>query len=212
MGILKKWKKLHQKGVLLNYFYHQLTLSRIKIKPFYLVREGLFPLDNQTITTKLSPCETFMLKPSDIRIIAAYKERDQSEDEMLAMLKNDCYCMGIKHNDKIVAYGWFELKNCAPNYVSFPLKKNEAYLSGVRTLKTYRGNNLAPYLRYQMYEHLNKIGRTTLYSITDFSNVPSISFKKKLGAYNLKLYLSIRITKYFHRVWLLRTYPEKHFK
>ncbi len=212
MGILKKWKKLHQKGVLLNNFYRQLTLKRIKIKPFYLVREGLFDLDVKTIATKLSPCETFMLKPSDMRIIAAYRERDQSEEEMLAMLKKDCYCLGIKHNDEIVAYGWYELKKCTSRFMSFPLKKNEAYLSGARTLKTYRGNNLAPYLRYQMYEHLNKIGCTTLYSFTDFSNVPSISFKKKLGAYNLKLYLFVSVTKHFRRVWLLRTYPEKHFK
>lgn len=151
MGIIKKWKELHQKGVLLNSFYYQLTLKRIKIKPFYLVREGLFDLDDQTIATKLSPCDTIMLQPSDMRIIAAYRERDQSEEEMLGMLKNDSYCMGIKYNNEIVAWGWYELKRCAPNLMPFPLKKHEAYLSGIRTLKTYRGNNLAPYLRHQMY-------------------------------------------------------------
>lgn len=209
MAILKRWKTMYKEGVLLNSFYHDLTLSRIKISPFYLVKEELDVHTKQNITTKLSPCEIVMLKPDDLRIIAAKSERDYSEEQMLAMLKKNCYCMGIKYNDEIVAYGWYELKRLTSPLLTFPLERNEAYLSSARTFKKYRGNNLAPYLRYQMYEHLKKLGCITLYSISDFSNVPSIRFKRKLGAKKIKLYLFIRVTKHFRKLWLLRTYRDK---
>lgn len=206
MGVLKKWKKLYNEGILLNSFYHQLILKRITITPFYLVREGLFSNDEIPVTTNLASCETIFLQPSDMKTIAAYKDRDQSEEGMLEMLEHGCHCMGIKHHNTIVAYGWYDLKICNSPYIKFPLKDDEAYLFGARTVKAYRGNNLAPYLRYQMYMHLKKEGRPTIYSLTDFSNVSSIRFKKKLGAYHLKLYVFLRLTKNYRRSLLLRNF------
>lgn len=206
----KSWRKLHKEGVLLNSFYQQLTKKRMEINPYYLVREGIFDLEKEPISTKLSPCETVMLGPSDFRILAARKERDQSEEEMLHMLKSgDKYCMGIKHKGEIVAYGWYELRFIHTKYMKLPLKNNEAYLSGARTFGEYRGNNLAPYLRYQMYLYLKEKGYTTLYSVTEFGNVSSLRFKKKLGAYPVKLYLYFVMTKYFRKTFLLRTYRDK---
>jgi len=205
----KSWRKLYKKGVLLNYFFDQLSKKRIEITPFYLVKEGIIDSEKEPATTKLSPCETVLLGPADFTGLAARRERDMSVEGMMQMHNDGKHCMGIKHKGEIVAYGWYELGICHNKYLKFPLKENEAYLSGARTFEKYRGNNLAPYLRHQMYLHLKEKGYTTLYSITLFGNVSSILFKKKLGAYPVKLYLYLLITKHFRKVFLLRTYRDR---
>ena len=206
---LKNWGKLYKQGVLLNHFFNQLTKRRIEITPYYLVKEGIFDSEQEPVTTKLHPCETVLLEPSDFRILAARKERDMSEEEMIQMLNYGNQCMGIKHKGEIVAYGWCELNVSNNQFIRFPLKDNEAYLSGARTLKEYRGNNLAPYLRYQMYLHYKEKGYTTFYSITLYKNIPSLLFKRKLGAYKVKLYLIVNLVSHFNKVFLLRTYRDK---
>jgi hypothetical protein len=59
-------------------------------------------------------------------------------------------------------------------------------------VNAYRGRNLAPFLRYAVYEHLNRSGHTKLYSITEYFNTPAVKFKEKLGARQLKLGLCVR--------------------
>lgn len=205
----KNWGKLYQQGVLLNYLFNQITKKRIEITPFYLVKEGIFDLEKEPVSTKLSPCETVLLGPSDFRILAARNERDMSEEGMMQMYNDGKQCMGIKHKGEIVAYGWYELNVCHNKYLKFPLKDNEAYLSGARTFDKYRGNNLAPYLRHQMYLYLKEKGYKIFYSITLYDNVSSLLFKRKLGAYPIKLYLYLFITKHFRRIFFLRTYRDK---
>jgi hypothetical protein len=199
------YKELRRNGLLRNALYGQLTKRRIRIEPFYLIRETCQNGKLTEIKTSLSPCETVILKPSDFREIAARRDRDQSEEEMIAMMEKGLVCMGIKHNNQIVAHGWYELGHLTSSYFSFPLKENEAYMSGARTLVSYRGNNLAAYLRYQMYKHLTSLGIEKFYSLTLYSNVPSLRFKQKLGAEILKLYVSVHLPK-FRRCILLRTY------
>jgi len=200
---------IHKKKFLLNSIYSQLTKKRISIIPFYFIKEGLQNGTLQEVETSLSPCETILLKTSDYREIAAKKDRDQSEEEMLEMIKSGLVCMGIKYYNQIVAYGWYEIGHLSSPFFSTPLKENEAYLSGARTLSSFRGKNLAAYLRYKMYEHLSEKGVTTCYSITLYSNVPSLRFKQKLGAQNLKLYVFVRLTKRFQHCFLLKTYRVK---
>lgn len=205
----KNWGKLYKQGVLLNHFYNQLTKKRIEITPYYLFKEGIFNSEQEPVTTKLSPCETVLLKPPDFRILAARKDRDMSEEAMIEMYNYGNHCMGIKHKGEIVAYGWYEQKVNNNKYIKFQLKENEAYLSGARTLMKYRGNNLAPYLRYQMYLHLKEKGYKTFYSITMYDNIASLLFKRKLGGYPVKLYLYVFITNHFKRVFKLRSYRDK---
>jgi hypothetical protein len=195
-------------GLVINTVYNIMTVKKVRLYLFYLVREGLFAGENFHPEPKLSPCETFYLEPSDLKNIAAKAERDYPEEKMLDMLSAGHKCLGIKHHDEIVAYGWINLQNCNSHLMSFPLKENEAYLYGARTFTAYRGNNLAPYLRHQIYTHLADMGRTTLYSITEFGNIASIKFKKKLGARNLKLGMKITLLNKHRWDFILRNYPD----
>ena len=208
MNIFNKAIKHYKDGILLNTLYHRLHLRKTGLIPYYLVEEGLFDRNALTIAPRLSPLEIYELGPSDISVLAANPERDNSEEDMLKMLSKGCVCLGIKYKDDIAAYMWYDLYQCSYKYLTFKLAKDEAYLYSARTFKAYRGKALAPYLRQKMYEHLAAIGRTRLYSITLFENTPSIMFKKKLRAKNLKLYLRIRI--FGKQKWniLLRRYGD----
>ena len=158
------------------------------------------------VKAKLHPLEIVQLGRSDMADLAARSERDFSERQMLKMLANGCGCIGLRYKNEIVAYTWYDLIQCSIHYLIFKLKKDEAYLYGARTFRAYKGKALAPYLRQKAYEHLANIRRTRLYSITLFENTPSIRFKNKLNAKNLRLYLGIQIFGRYKRNFLLRRY------
>lgn len=64
----------------------------------------------------------------------------------------------------------------------FRLKEDEAYLNFMYTYNEFRGQNLAPYLRYHCYKMLEKENKLKLYSISEYFNKPAINFKEKLKA------------------------------
>jgi GNAT superfamily N-acetyltransferase len=194
---LKVFNKAHTRyrdGILMNVFYQRMHLNKTGIIPFYLVEEGLFGKPPLSIKPKVDPLEVVELGPSDMAAIAAKRERiDHSEKEMLEMLSKGCICLGLKHQGQIAALMWYDLRQCSYEHLKFDLKADEAYLYSARTFKAYRGKALAPYLRQKMYEHLASRGRTRLYSITLYENTPSLMFKKKLNARNVRLYLRIQL-------------------
>ena len=71
---------------------------------------------------------------------------------------------------------------------------------------SYRGKGIAPYIRYQLYKELTKLGRNKLYSISDFFNAPAIKFKKKLNAKSHKLILFIEIFNKWRFSLLIKKY------
>ncbi|MGB5403363.1 MAG: hypothetical protein WBN13_05260, partial [Robiginitalea sp.] len=71
------------------------------------------------------------------------------------------------------------------------LAENEAYLENMYTYEDYRGQSLAPYLRYQGYELLKSDGKTRCLSITQYFNTSSQKFKAKLNAEHSELWLNI---------------------
>ena len=127
-----------------------------------------------------------------MKIISSNPEVAESEDILLKRLAHGSICLGLLHNNKIAAYTWCNLKKCQYHpTLDVPLKKDEAYLYDARTFKAYRGKNIAPYLRYQLYKYLTKIGRTKFYSYTVLFNTSAVNFKRKLKAKPTKLYIGI---------------------
>jgi len=204
MSILKETIKHYKSGLFLNSLYQRLKETHATL--YYLVEEGLFDKEIPLIEPRLSQFDFFQLDQSDISEIAAKPEKDYSGNDMLKMLSSGCGCFGVRHKGEIAAYMWYNLSQCSYQYLTFKLAEGEAYLYGARTLKSFRGKALAPYLRQKVYEHLASTGRTKLYSITMYENISSIMFKRKLKAKNLKLYLQIRILGRYKRLILLRKY------
>jgi hypothetical protein len=206
MEMITKAVKRYKDGILLNTLYQRLYVRKTGFILYYLVAEGFFEADVRWVKPRLSPLEIANLGPSDMAGIAAKPERDHTEKEMLKMLEDGCGCLAIRHNSEIAAYMWYDLNRCSYKYLPFELAGNEAYLYGARTYRAYRGLALAPYLRQKTYEHLASKGRTRLYSITLYENTPSIMFKKKLKARNVKLYMRVRMFGGHSGNVLLKTY------
>ncbi len=178
-----------------NLFLHSLyrLISRIiKIVPYYVFQEFLYDEHQLNLKPDLDPLEVCVLEPSDMKTISSNPEVAESEDILLKRLVHGSICLGLLHNDDIAAYTWCNLKKCQYHPTSdIPLKKDEAYLYDARTFKAYRGKNIAPYLRYQLYKYLTKIGRTKFYSYTVLFNISAVNFKRKLKAKPTKLYVGI---------------------
>jgi ribosomal protein S18 acetylase RimI-like enzyme len=192
-------------GLFLNWLYARWKREKLQWKLFYLVQEGTSGREIN-VRAKLEPLATRLLDSADFRYLAARKERDYAEEDMLKMMAEGCRCLGILHRGEILAYTWYNPNGCDSAFLSFPMEEDEAYLYGARTFEKYKGMGLAPYLRNEVYQHLAARGIRRCYSITVFSNIPSILFKRKLGARNLKLCLQIRLFKKFRKTWVLRRY------
>lgn len=187
-------QKLNQSRFL-KYLYH-MSKPVIDVVPFHIVQEGLSGTDGVNVKPAIDNCDVVFLKPSDMKVISASHEVPETEDTLLKRLSEGCICIGIKHYDEIAAYTWCNLKEIDSPVIRSELKADEAYLLDARTFTSYRGKNLAPYLRVELYKLLRQMGRTKFMSITLYLNIPAQRFKKKLNAKPQKLYLWIKFMKY----------------
>ena len=175
---------------------NNLILKKIGIAftPYILFQEGINFSEITEFKRLPSEYSFESLGPEDMKIMKTL-DAGFSEEELLGRLCRGEKCIGLKHNNEIAAFMWINFKEYS-GYSSIPthLKSNEAYLRFMYTVKSYRGKNLAPYLRYKCYENLNELGRDVLYSISDYFNSPAVKFKKKLNAKKLKIMLYIKLS------------------
>jgi hypothetical protein len=155
---------------------------------------------------KVDNWELIFLGPSEMKHVAETPGVKETEDDLLKRLEAGCLCLGLKSGSMIIGHMWCNLSFCDSKLLAFPLKQNEAYLTGARTIEEYKGKNIAPYLRYQFYKYLHQIGRTEIFSITEYFNKPAIRFKEKLRARPSGLYLHLCLLKRYTTVIRLRRY------
>jgi hypothetical protein len=166
----------------------------IRINLYYVFVEGLFGRTQQKFEGGSDEYEITLLGPQDMKAISASKifDRKETEEYLLDRLKRGPKCLGVRCLGEIVAFTWYDLKQCDFCGHIFPLQEAEACLFDAYTLKSHRGKGIAPYVRYQVYKTLSKIGRKRLLSSSDFFNTSAIRFKKKLDAKLLELRLSVK--------------------
>lgn len=172
-------------------FLHLLERISIKITPYYLTIESLS--ENIQVDSKLQPISYSFLTREEIEKLYRYSDFVAFSKEATKIKDESCRCFGMQYNGEIIAYCWSNLSNCNGSFVNFILNADEAYLFSARTMTKYRGMNLAPVLRYNLYKQLNQIGRTRYYSTTEYFNQPALKFKHKLNAKhnNLSLFINI---------------------
>jgi hypothetical protein len=199
----------YQEGLLLNTAYDAIKKEKINIRFFYMFHGNLSESITKEIKPKIDLFEIVHLTPKDMRDIAAGAERDYSEETMLQMLSDGCICMGVKCDGKIAAYCWNNLKNCKQNPfgLNFNFPENKVYNFGMRTLKRYKGNGLAPCLKYHNYKYLLQKGKEKYFGFIMYSNVQSIKFHRKLHAKKSGIYLNIRLFGKYNQ-----NFKIKHFK
>jgi hypothetical protein len=176
----------------------------IRIEPFYITQE--FPLDeaDRGLKPKLEPIVGGILSLSEIEAVYTHPESEDLSIEKRKNLEDGCHCYGLKHNNEIVAFAWYNLRKCH-EVAPFPLKEDEVYLTGAFTFKAYRGMNLAPFIRKQLSSQLLEMGRTKFYSLTNVFNTPAIKFKNKIKAKPVKIIFSIKLFNKYDWTFMTRS-------
>jgi hypothetical protein len=167
----------------------------IRIFPYYIVLEGLFNRSLSHLESGFDEYELCFLKPQDMKTISSVPGRNFTEEYLLQRLQNGQKCFGVKYRGELAAFTWCDFQQCNFRWRKFLLTDDEAYLFDAYTLMSFRGKEIAPYIRYQCYKELAKSGKHKLYSISECVNTPSIKFKKKLNAKYPELRLSIELFK-----------------
>ena len=185
-----------------------LTKQLVKLVPFYLVDERMVNSKAPHLQPRVEQerMEIKLFQPSDMKAMADHPEIGESEEELKQRLEDGGLCIGLRLDGALAACNWANLKRCDSRCLPFELSNDEAYLGYARTFMAYRGKNLAPYLRCKMYEQLQRIGRTRLYSITEYFNTPAIRFKKKLNVRPVKFGCWYRLAGKFENRIILKNY------
>lgn len=187
-----------------------MSRSGLVIRPYYVFKEGLLEGNPKDFGVVSQDYEIVFLTHEDVQNLDRIEGRFVTALNMQDNLKKGHKCLGLKIKGNIAAFTWcrFDIFDF-PRTKGFVLCENEAYLYDMYVLRAYRGLNIAPLLRYSCYQELAKIGRTVLYSVSDFSNKPALRFKKKLDARIISLKLYLRIGKNLRWNVKLKTYSVK---
>jgi len=205
-SLLKKIRLKIRYGLTLQVIRNQLFKIGIEFSPYYLFQEGINVTEIPEIKGMDTDYSSELLKPEDMKTIGAINYAGFSEDKLLALLKTGELCLGIKHNNEIAAFMWVNFTELKYKSTTIHLKEDEAYLWFMYTRESYRGKNLAPFLRYKSYEMLKEMGRDKLYSISDYFNSPAVAFKKKLNAKKLKLILFVQFFSKLYRSFIIKSH------
>lgn len=114
-----------------------------------------------------------------------------ADKDLLDYFKNGETCIGLKHQDEIVAFLFIRKHSFYFRKRYFSLGENDSYLHSMYVFEKYRGKNIASYLRYQGFNLLAKENISTSYSISEYFNKSAIKYQRKSNSQPIKLYLSL---------------------
>ena len=217
MNKVKEQKKLYRFRMIQSRIKHGLLLLTIRnalmrigldFEPYWVELEGLSLCDEPKL--KNDDPKNYILKKLDDQIILdQYELLSWNTSELIPALQSEHYSIGLYNKDRLAAFMIIRIGQYTYKNRKIPLKRNEAYLENMYTYESFRGRNLAPFLRYQSYKLLEEEGKTSCYSLTQYFNKSSLRFKQKLNAKHLELWLHLGLFKRFQWNFLLKTYANR---
>ncbi|MBT4511462.1 MAG: hypothetical protein HOC20_04540 [Chloroflexi bacterium] len=192
-------------GLVLHHLSWALRGKGVWIRTYYWYQEGAGSVTRPELRDTSEGYSFSFFGPEEMKIIAE-QLAGRHEGELLDKLTAGKKCFGAKYHDQIAAFTWIDLKESSILVNNLRLNDHEAYLFDAVTMPSFRGKNIAPFVRYKVYEVLTEMGRDTFYSVSERSNPPAIKFKKKLGAKILWLGLYIEFFKKYHWNWVIKRY------
>ncbi|MFD2727377.1 GNAT family N-acetyltransferase [Hyunsoonleella rubra] len=192
-------------GLFLKGVNNRIARIGLDFMPYYWVLEGQEEFDPPQIRGDATGFEVSFFDDTDIAkvqsSISGLGDVDYAQN-----LRNGEICVGLRKKGKVAAFMFIKKNSHEFRGKLFPLKDNEAYLYGMYTFESFRGKNLAPYLRYHCYQLCREDGIHKFYSVSDYLNKSTLRFKGKLKAKNTRLYLSMKLFKSYYRTFLLKKY------
>lgn len=190
-------------------FWHGVRNNLAKIgldlMPYYWVKEATSPITPPKLRGEDTNFEISIFGETEINYIKDTVIGIEQKD-LLADLKNGEICIGLKNSGEIAAYMFIKCKPFTFRNRYFNLMDTESYLHSMYTFESYRGKNIAPYLRYQSYKYLEKENIKTYYSVSEYFNKSTIRFKEKLNSKPINLYLSVLLFKRWNYNFTLKSY------
>jgi hypothetical protein len=206
-SLFTKLVEAYRQKKLLLYTTNILAKMGLLIEPFYLTQEATRESQKIDLSSKTGPISCGLLARDEIDKIYNHPETQEYALREKEFVNDNYRCFALKQNGQIMSFMWCNLSRCHIGWLPFVLKDNEAYLFSAYTYDKYRGMNLAPYLRQQLYDTLREMGRTRFFSLTEYFNYPALSFKKKLQARHVKFCIYIKLFSKFQRTVTLKNYP-----
>lgn len=201
----KRFWNVISNGLFFHGLRNRLARIGINIIPYYWVQEEVQQCEVPQIKGDVSEYKLRNLSLEELIIIC--KDIDNFIlDDFIQDFENCDICIGLENNNEIAAYTCIALNSYNFNNKIIELQDKEAYLFNMWTFLTFRGRNLAPYLRYKSYGMLNEMGRSTKYSITEYFNKSSIKFKNKLNSRPVNLYLYLEFFGKLKKHYLIKSY------
>jgi len=185
---------------------YSIISSLVQVIPYYIMEEVFIDHDELNIIPRIEDVEITLLTRDDMAYLGNHKEGSATTEQYNRMIDNGCMCLAAKHKGEIASYSWANQHYLIYKGKTIVLKQNEAYLFDARTYKAFRGKNLAPYVRYELYKLLRQRGVDRFLSITLVSNTASMRFKQKVGAKPIKLFLYVGFLRRFHMHFHLKNY------
>jgi hypothetical protein len=190
-------------------FWHGVRNNLAKIgldlMPYYWVKEATSPITPPKLRGEDTNFEISIFGETEINYIKDTIIGIEQKD-LLADLKNGEICIGLKNSGEIAAYMFIKCKPFTFRNRYFNLMDTESYLHSMYTFESYRGKNIAPYLRYQSYKYLEKENIKTYYSVSEYFNKSTIRFKEKLNSKPIKLFLSVVLFSKWSFNYTLKTF------
>jgi len=186
------------------YKLYRISALLVEFTPYYVVEERYNELNEANVLPGKEDLKIDLLTREEIELLANHEENDVAAKDLIRNFDNGCSCLAVRYKDQIAAYMWCDLNCLKFKGRVVKLKQNHAYLFGARTYKAFRGNNLAPYLRNELYKFLKQRGFERFYSITVWTNTAAMKFKRKLGAKPVELSLYVCLFRKFYMHFRLR--------
>lgn len=201
----KRFWNVIRNGLFFHGLRNRLARIGIDIMPYYWVKEEVHKCEEPQIKGAVADYKLRKLNLEELVLIC--KDIDNFIlDDLYEDFENCDICIGLENNKEIAAYMFIGLNDFTFKHRKLQILENEAYLFNMWTFHSFRGRNLAPYLRYKSYELLNEMGRDTKYSITEYFNKSSIKFKNKLNSKHLQLFLYVELFGKVKKHFLIKSY------
>ncbi len=196
MAIIEKIRSKIRHRLVLTWLTDRLMVVGVVFKLFYWVKESTSVTPGDRLET--DDFQDFTLEELGYDDMERVDIADADHYAPLDYLQKTISTPGVKcfaltHHGEVACLTWFNLKKCDYQHLQLPLQDNEAYCFDMYTKKSFRGRNLAPYLRLKAMQALKATGTENFYSISDYFNHSSIRFKQKLNCEFLELHLVISL-------------------
>lgn len=202
----RKIRNVLRHGLIVQTALDALCKSGIEISLYHLYRDKPFDADYRPPAPDLEDIETMFFGPEEFEEIGKTPGNRDSWEYLLGLHGEGKRCFGLKSRGEVVSYIWFE--PYAATYLGHDIRlaPEEVFIFGTYTMRRWRGQNAATWMRYELTKRLAAMDKTKFCNVISYFNTPAIRIKAKMNPHHYFLYLHLGLFGRWSRQWLLKEY------